>query len=63
MNHEPVVLVTVPPIALSKETYDELLEGLDELDRAFKVTAQTVNARRWLHYRWLMEQAGQGENK
>lgn len=48
--------VTVTPVPLTKETYLELQEALDELDRAFKhPTAESINARRWLHYRWLVE--------
>jgi hypothetical protein len=58
----PTVEVTVKHIPLTKETYEELLEALDELDRAFKrATAESVNARRWLHYRWLVEQSAQAE--
>jgi hypothetical protein len=54
----PTAEVTVKHIPLTKETYEELLEALDELDRAFKrATAESVNARRWLHYRWLHEHA------
>ena len=55
MNTAPV---TVTPVPLTKETYLELLEALDELDRAFKrVTAESVNARRWVHYQWLLAQS------
>lgn len=55
-EHAPVITVTVKHIPLDKEIYDELLEALAELDSAFGgPTAQTANARRWLHYRWLLE--------
>lgn len=57
----PTVEVTVKHIALDKETYNELLSGLDELDEAYGKTAQTVNARRYLHYRWLVENSKQAE--
>jgi hypothetical protein len=64
VNDAPVITVTVKHIPLDKEIYDELLEALAELDCAFGgPTAQTANARRWLHYRWLIEQSGQGEDK
>lgn len=49
--------ITVTPVPLTKETYLELQEALAELDRAFGgPTAQTQNARRWLHYQWLLAQ-------
>ena len=54
--------VTVEHIALTKETYLELLEALEELDRAFKhASAESVNARRWLHYQWLLAQSQGGK--
>jgi hypothetical protein len=56
----PVTVASGPQanthIPLTRAIYDELLEALDELDRAFNVTAESANARRWLHYRWLVEQ-------
>lgn len=55
------VPVTVTHIPLSREVYNELLSGLDELDEAYGKTAETANSRRWLHYRWLLAQSGQEE--
>lgn len=60
----PTVPVIVTPIPLTRAVYDELLEGLKELDGAFGKTAEAENARRWLHYKWLVEgQAGKEEAK
>lgn len=49
--------VTVTHIPFIKETYNELLSALDELEEAYGMTAEVANARRWLHYRWLVEQS------
>lgn len=54
--------VTVTHIPLTKEVYEEIQEALQELDCAFGgPTAQTQNARRYIHYRWLVEQPTQKE--
>jgi hypothetical protein len=57
----PTVEVTVKHIPLTKETYNELLSGLDELDEAYGKTAQTANSRRWMHYQWYLAQIEQAK--
>lgn len=53
--------VTVKHIPLTKEVYNELLSALDTEQEEYGKTAEAVNARRWLHYRWLIEQSGAHE--
>jgi hypothetical protein len=55
--------VTVTHIVLTKDVYNELLSALDTEEEEYGKTAESANARRWLHYRWLIEQSGQGEDK
>lgn len=45
-----IVLVAPPdaPVVIPRAIYDELMEALDELDAAFKVTAESRNAREWV---------------
>lgn len=38
--------------ALDEKIYLELIEALNELDSAFKVTAESANARRWVEACW-----------
>lgn len=55
MNGTEPVTVTVTHIPLTKEVYNELLSALDTDEEEYGRTAESVNARRWLHYRWLVE--------
>ena len=38
-----------PVLPMPRAVYNELLSGLDELDDAYGKTAESVNARIWLH--------------
>lgn len=51
-NNAPVTITHIP---LTRETYNELLSALDTEEEEYGKTAEGVNARRWLHYRWLVE--------
>lgn len=55
-NNAPVTITHIP---LTRETYNELLSALDTEEEEYGKTAESVNARRWLHYRWLIAQSGQ----
>lgn len=53
--------VDVTPVALTKEIYNELLTALDTEEEEYGRTAEGVNARRWLHYQWLLAQSNAHE--
>jgi len=44
---------------MTREIYLELIEALNELDAAFKVTAESANARRWVEQCWSSAVSGE----
>lgn len=58
MNTPPV---TVIPVPLTRATYDALLRALDTEAYEYGKHSDLDDARKWLHFRWLVEQSTQGE--
>lgn len=51
--------VKVTPVTLTKATYSLLLAALDTEEAEYGHNSRIDDARRYLHYRWLVEQSGQ----
>lgn len=53
--------VTVTPVVLTRALYDTLLRSIATEEFEYGKHSDLDEARRWLHYRWLVEQSTQGE--
>ncbi len=52
----PTITVAVAHVALTKEIYNMLLSALETDEVEYGRNSRIDDARRWLHYRWAMEQ-------
>lgn len=52
----PTAPVTITHVPMTRTVYDTLLRAIDTEQEEYGKHSELESAKKWLHYRWLLEQ-------